>query len=125
MQEKTKNIVTWVVSGLVGAAFLMSGSFKVIGDPNAAAENFASFGLPSGMALFIGICEMAGGVGVLVPRLAGLAASGLIVIMLGAVYNHLVHTPPAQALPPLILGLLCGFVVYSRGLAFGKAGGAA
>ena len=38
MQEKTKNIVTWVVSGLVGAAFLMSGSFKVIGDPNAARD---------------------------------------------------------------------------------------
>lgn len=120
MEPKTKNIVLWTISGLLAVAFVMAGSFKVIGDPEGAREQFQAFGLPAGMAMFIGLCEMAGGIGLLIRRLAGLAASGLVIIMLGAVYSHVTYTPPAEAAPALILGGLCAFVAYSRGLPFGS-----
>ena len=121
MEAKTKNIVLWVISVLVSVGFLASGAAKVFVDPDTAAANFESMGLPARMAVFIGICEMAGGIGVLIPRLAGLAGAGLVIIMLGAVYTHLVHTPPAQAIPALVLGGLSAYIAYSRGLPFGKA----
>lgn len=113
----------WAISGLVGLGFLASGAAKVIIDPDAAAANFEAMGLPAGMAMFIGICEIAGGIGVLIPRLAGLAGAGLVIIMLGAVYTHLVHTPPAQAIPALVLGSLSAYIAYSRGLPFGSSSG--
>jgi len=120
MSDKTRNIVTWIVSALVGLAFLMAGSMKTFVQPAEAAAQFETFGLPGGMALFIGICEIAGGIGVLIPRLAGLAASGLVIIMVGAVYSHVTHDPVAQAVPALAIGLLCGYVAYARGLPFGS-----
>ena len=100
---------------------MLSGSAKVFVDAEAAAEQFQAFGLPAGMAVFIGLCEMTGGIGLLIPRLAGLAASGLVIIMLGAVYSHVTHDPVAMALPALVLGSLCGYVAYSRGLPFGSS----
>lgn len=118
MEAKTRNTIVWVVSGLLAVAYVLAGATKVIIDPDTAAQQFESFGLPAPMAMFIGLCEMAGGVGLLIPRLAGLAASGLVIIMLGAVYSHVTHTPIAEALPALILGSLCAFVAYSRGLPF-------
>ncbi len=99
----------------------MAGSTKVIIQPEDAAEQFQAFGLPAGMATFIGVCEMAGGIGLLIPRLASLTASGLVIIMLGAVYSHVTYTPIAQALPALVLGSLCGYVAYSRGLPFASS----
>ena len=120
MEAKTRIIVVWIVSGLLAVAFVLSGSAKLFLDPETAAETFEGFGLPAWLALFIGVCEISGGIGLLIPRLSGLAASGLVIIMLGAIYNHLMHTPPEQALPALVLGLLCAFVAYSRGLPFGS-----
>ncbi|MDX1382263.1 MAG: DoxX family protein [Thermoanaerobaculia bacterium] len=120
MEAKTKNVILWVVSALLAVGFVFAGAAKVVVDPAAAAENFEALGFPGGMAMFIGICEIAGGIGLLVPRLAGLAASGLVIIMIGAVYVHVANTPLAEAIPALVMGLLCVFVVYSRGLPFGS-----
>ena len=120
MTDKTSNIIQWVVSGLLAAVFLLAGASKLVLDPTAAAEQFQNFGLPGGMAIFIGLCEIAGAVGLLIPRLAGLAASGLVIIMLGALYSHVTHDPLAKALPPLVISLLCGYLAYARGLPFGS-----
>ena len=122
MEAKTKGIVVWIISGLLALAFVASGAFKLL-NLETARENFEAFGLPAGLALFIGLCEIGGGIGLLIRRLAGLAALGLVIIMVGAVYSHVTHTPVAEALPAVILGLLCGFVVYSRGLPFGSSSG--
>ena len=116
MTAGTRNVVTWIVSGLLGVGFLLSGAMKLFVDPAAAASRFEAFGLPAGMAIFIGGCEMAGGVGVLVPRLAGLAAAGLLVIMLGAVSMHVTHDPVTHALPALTMGAMCGWVARERGV---------
>ncbi len=121
MTDKTRNIVVWTMSGLLAAAYMAAGSRKIFFDPEAAAEAFQAFGLPDGMVIFIGACEMAGAIGLLIPRLAGLAASGLVVIMLGAIYSHATHDPIANTLPPLVLGSLCGYVAWSRGLPFKTA----
>ena len=118
------NIALWIVSGLLAAGFLASGSFKLFLSPEEAAKNFEHFGYAAGFAIFIALCEMAGAIGLLIPRLAGLAASGLAAIMLGAVYSHATNDPISQAIPALVMGLLCGFVIYGRGLPFLGGSGA-
>jgi putative oxidoreductase len=121
MTEKTRNIAIWVVSGVLAAAFLLAGASKIFIDPAAAAEQFEKFGLPGWLAALIGLCEMSGGIGLLIPRLAALAASGLVIIMLGAIGSHVSHDPIANALPALVLGSLCTFVAWSRGVPFRRA----
>ena len=124
MTDSTRNIITWIVSGLLSVAFLLAGASKVFIDPAAAAEQFQRFGLPGGMAMFIGACEMAGAIGLVIPKLAGLAASGLVIIMLGAIYSHVSYDPLVNATAPLVIGLLCGYVIYRRGLPFGSTAAA-
>jgi uncharacterized membrane protein YphA (DoxX/SURF4 family) len=114
MSEKTRNLVTWIVSGLLGALFVFAGASKLFVDPAAAAAQFEAFGLPPGMAILIGVSELAGGIALLVPRLAGLAAAGLTIIMLGAVYSHATHDPLPQTIPALVVGALCLYVVRVR-----------
>ena len=71
--------------------------------------------------IFIGLCEVAGGFGLILPMavrilpvLTPLAASGLAIIMLGATVFHLRRNePPAMT---VALFLLLGFVTVGRGL---------
>src|SRR5262245_4179577 len=70
---------------------------------------------------FIGVCELLGAAGLILPgllrirqELTPLAAAGLAVIMTGATVTTLAIGGGATALMPLALGLLAVFVVYGR-----------
>ena len=121
MTDKTRNIITWIVSGLLGVGFVLAGAAKFL-QAEAAAESFRHFGLPTGLVPLIGICEIAGGIGVMVPRLAGFAALGLLLIMLGAVYSHLTHDPFDKAIGALVMGAMAGYVMMARGLRLASNG---
>ena len=55
--------------------------------------------------------ELADAVGLLIPRLSGLAALGLAGVMVGAVLTHLFFLPPvALALVPALLGVVFGLI---------------
>ncbi len=115
MNDRTRQRILWGVSGLLGVGFLLAGVSKFL-QPEAAAESFMHFELPPGLVPLIAICEIAGGIGILVPRLAGFAALGLTIIMIGAVYSHLTHDPPQDAIGALVMGVLSAWVVQQRGL---------
>jgi putative oxidoreductase len=119
MTDKTRNLLLWGVSGAVGVGFIASGIAK-FAMPAEVAKSFAHFGLPTGLAPFIAICEIAGGIGVLIPRLAGFAGLGLMVIMIGAVYSHLSHDPPEKALGALVMGVMAATVMVARGIRLGS-----
>jgi len=101
------------VAILLGAAFVAAGGGK-LADPAAAAEGFARFGLPGWLAVVVGASEVAGGVGLCVPRLSAWAAAGLLVIMIGAAGSHLLNDPFSAALPALVMGGLCALVAVAR-----------
>ena len=76
--------------------------------------------LPIWFIHFIGICEILGGIGLIVPWLTGirrgltpLAASLLIVIMIGATVISAMMSIPIAILP-FVVGLLLLFVVKGR-----------
>jgi putative oxidoreductase len=71
---------------LVGLVFVTSG-WSHVKDPVARGK---SIELSPGLTRFIGLAELAGGVGVALGILPQLAAAGLILIMLGAIQKKVV-----------------------------------
>ena len=59
--------------------------------------SFATLGLPAWFGTFIGAAEVAGGIGIWHRKTSALAAAGLSIIMLGAIYYHIMHTPIARS----------------------------
>ena len=59
--------------------------------------------------------KVAGGIGIWFRRTSMYAAGGLAIIMLGAVYYHVVHTPIMEGLVAFIVLLICGYIVKRRG----------
>ena len=48
------------------------------------------------------------------PGLTPLAAAGLVIIMMGAVWVNVTYAEAILALIPLVVGILAAFVAYSR-----------
>jgi putative oxidoreductase len=106
------NIALWALQALLALQFAMAGSVKVIGDP-AMVEMFATIGIGQWFRYFVGALELAGAVGVLIPRLSGLAALGLVCLMVGATLTNLFVLGTS---PLLTVGLL----VVSALVAWGR-----
>ncbi|HKF21759.1 MAG TPA: DoxX family protein, partial [Candidatus Angelobacter sp.] len=66
--SKATKVVLWVVSILLAAMFLFSGVFKLL-KPEMAKAGFVHYGYARWFAIFIGVCEVFGGLGLLLPRL--------------------------------------------------------
>jgi len=113
----------WIIQGLLAALFLFAGGTKLVlpldvlmsmGSPNQIQ-------LPGWFVRFIGVVEVLGALGLILPGLlrirpglTPLAAAGLVIIMIGATVLTLVADGVAPALIPLVVGLLSAFVAYGR-----------
>lgn len=112
----------WVVQLLLAAAFLLVGythAFAAIEVAVARAPWVAS--LPVALVRFIGVAELAGALGVVLPAATGvkpsltpLAATGLAVMMALAIPFHLVRGETKEIVVNLVLGALAGFVAWGR-----------
>ena len=103
-----------ILSAVVALAFVGAAIPKLMGAEHMVST-FERFGLSLNFLRFIGVAELAGAVGLFLPRLAPLAAGGLAVVVAGAVAENLMHYPVAQAVAPAVLLVLCVFLAYSRG----------
>jgi uncharacterized membrane protein YphA (DoxX/SURF4 family) len=89
---KFKKYGLWAVMILTAVGFLAGGAGKLMGVP-MMHKSFELLGLPVAMGYFIGVCEIAGAIGIFIKRLSSLAAAGLAIIMVGAMYFHLNFEP--------------------------------
>src|SRR5215213_5925425 len=113
-----RNRALWIVQGLLAALFLFAGGMKLI-TPIEVLSAMSPF--PGEFIRFIGVCEVLGAVGLILPYalrilpgLTALAAAGLVVIMVGATVSTLAIGGGLLALPTLLLGLLAALVAYGR-----------
>ena len=106
-----KNKTLLVITILLAIAFLGAGSAKLAG-AEPLQESFARFGFPIAFMYFIGICEVAGVIGLFIRKTAMLAAIGLAIIMVGAAGCHLMFDSPPQAIPALVLLVLTSAAAY-------------
>ena len=101
---KSRTVIGWVLTVILALAFLASAAGKLIG---AATQMFAHWGYPPWFATLIGVLELAGAVGLLIPRATRYAILDLTVIMLGATYTHLANHEGIQVLRPgIVLAVL-------------------
>ena len=118
MWTRGATIGLWVVQSLLAALFVFAGSMKLILPVEVLTQQVA---LPGWFLRFIGTCEVLGAIGLVLPTalrilpiLTPVAATGLAVIMTGAVVVTLVAVGASQAIMPLIVGLFCAIVIYGR-----------
>ena len=114
------NIALWIIQGLLALLFLFAGGTKLI-MPIEEMTKQMTFPLPGAFLRFIGVCEILGGFGLVLPWLlrirpflTPLAAAGLVVIMVGATAITLMTGEIVMALMPLVVGILCVFIAYGR-----------
>ena len=98
--------------------FLFAGGFKFVLSADDLTKDTA---LSATFLRFIGVCEVLGAIGLIVPGLlrfgrflTPLAAAGLVIIMIGATVVTTVELSAAEAIFPFAVGLLLAFVVYGR-----------
>ena len=112
------NVALWIVQGLLAALFLFAGGAKLVLPLDQMAGPVA---LPGWFLRFIGVAEVLGALGLVLPGLlrirpglTPLAAAGLVIIMIGATVITLVGGMVAVALMNVVVALLAAFVGYGR-----------
>ena len=112
------NYTLWIVQGLLAAIYLLSGGMKLV---LPLEKMTGPVPLPGLFIRFIGVCEVLGAIGLILPGLlrirpglTPLAAAGLVIIMVGATVITLIGGDVALALIPLAVGLLAAFVAFGR-----------
>ena len=117
------NIVLWIIQRLLALLFLFAGGSKLV----MSTETLQSLASPNQVQLpilfirFIGVVEVLGALGLVLPGLlrikkglTPLAAIGLTIVMVGAVIIVMAGDGIKMAITPLIVLLLCVFVAYGR-----------
>jgi DoxX-like family len=113
----TMTYLVWTIQALLALVFVCAGGMKLA----MPLETFTPFlPLPGVFIRFIGVCEVLGALGLVLPGLlktrqdlTPLAARGLVLLMVGAT----MFTPPdqlASGLLPVGLGALAACIAYTR-----------
>lgn len=121
-RSKALHVTLWVTQGLLAVAFGMAGVMKTTMPIADLARQMGWPGvLPAGLVRFIGLSELAGAIGLILPAatrirpsLTALAGLGLALVMVLAALFH-ISRGEVQALPiNLTLGALAAFVAWGR-----------
>jgi len=120
-RERIMSVTLWIIQGALALLFLFTGGFKLLVPTDVLLAQMA-LPLPIWFIRFIGVIEVAGALGLILPQLTRikpgltpLAACGLALEMIGATILTVIAMGVAPALMPLIVGLLAVFVAYESG----------
>jgi hypothetical protein len=112
------NAALWVAQASLAVLFLWAGGIKLV---LPLEQLVGPVPLPGLFLRFIGVAEVAGALGLVLPGVLGirpsltpLAAAGLTIIMIGATAVTLAGGLLAMALVPAVVGILAGLVAYGR-----------
>ncbi len=116
------NIFLWILQVLVALAFIGAGAMKTFQPVATIAQRMAWAGqVPPALVRFIGISELLGGIGLILPALTGIlpwltvaAALGLVVVMVLAAGFHAQRHEYNQIAPSLVLLVLVAIIAYGR-----------
>ena len=108
--SKGQKIAMWIISGLLAALFLFAGLPKLL----TPAKMLSQWPYAPWFLTVVGVCETLGAIGLLIPRLAALAAAGLSGIMIGAVYTLVTHHLTKELPVPILVFCLLMLVIFLR-----------
>lgn len=100
-------VTLWVLQIVLAFQFAGAGLLKVIGAP-VMVELFDDIGAGQWLRILVGVLEIAGAVGLLIPALSGLAALGLVALMVGATFTNVfvIEQSPLLAVVFLVVSAL-------------------
>jgi hypothetical protein len=115
------NTLLWILQAVFGAMFTLAGALKVFAYPKVLHDYAWVKDVSPGLVTFIGLCEILGGLGLILPGLTrvqpGLtawAATGLTTIMVLAAGFHLFRGEYSSLPIALVFGALFSFIAYGR-----------
>lgn len=116
------NVFLWIIQLLLAALFILVGAAKVFLFDVLRAGDRTMASVPVELFIFIGIAEILGGLGLIVPmlsdtrsRLTSLAALGLCIIMVLVIGFHIIDGESASNIGGnVIIILLAGAVAIGR-----------
>ncbi|MCW0214051.1 MAG: DoxX family protein [Pseudonocardia sp.] len=109
-------IALWALQIVLGLFMIIgSGAPKLFGEATAV-QVFTEMGAGDWFRIAIGVLEVAGGIGLLIPRLAGLAGACLTALMVGALITQvfILDSPAVYAITPIVLGALFALIASLR-----------
>ncbi|HAM45752.1 MAG TPA: hypothetical protein DCM67_12125 [Propionibacteriaceae bacterium] len=117
------SIALWIIAGLLGLAFIATGLMKLTQPTEKLAERGLAWteDFTPSQVKGIGAVELLGGLGVILPGLTGIApilvptaATGLVVVMIGAIAVHIRRKETSAIALPTVLLLLAAFLAVGR-----------
>lgn len=116
------NRTLWVLQIVLGIYFIATGVLHFV-IPDGLPDQMAwMYELSDTLHLLSGSAEILGGLGLILPgvtriqpRLVAAAAAGLVLVMVGAAIWHITSGSGSFA-QNILLGVLCAWVAYGRGV---------
>lgn len=117
------NTSLWIAQGILALMFLMAGMSKSTQSIEKLLKSGISWAdrFPISTVRFIGIAELLGGLGLILPLLLNLypiltpiAACALGLVMVLAIFHHAKHKESKGMMFNIILLALLSFVAYGR-----------
>jgi hypothetical protein len=108
-------IAYWLVAGILALAYLAAGGLKVVRPPAKLAESGLTWApdFPVWTVKTIGLLEVLGAIGLILPPVSGiatilapLAALGLVLVQVGAIITHIVRGEVKTLVVNVVLLLL-------------------
>ncbi|MDA8886653.1 DoxX family protein [Bacteroidia bacterium] len=121
--NKATNIGLWIAQGLMAGMFIMAGASKAFQPIATLAESMPWVNDVSNILIrFIGVSELLGGLGIILPailrikpKLTIYAALGLVAIMIMAAGFHTIRGEYPAIGGNIFFATICGFVAWGRG----------
>ncbi len=112
-RRRSLSVTLWTLQVLTAVTFAFAGANKLTGEAQTVA-GFEQIGLGDWFRLLIGALEVAGAVGVLIPRLSGLAAACFSALMVGAVIVQTTVFGGEMVAFPAITFVVVAIVAWGR-----------
>jgi uncharacterized membrane protein len=111
MSPKTKNIISWILAGILALAYFGSGISKLLG-AEIQIKNFESWGYPLWLRFPIGLIEIAFAIGLLIPGYRKKTIYGIFIWTVIAVITHLQAGQANMIGGPIVFSLLAAPILF-------------
>ena len=108
--SSTRTIVLWVLRVLMAALFLFAAFAKLTGQ-QMMVDEFATLPVGQWFRYVVGLLELVGGVGVLIPAVSGLGAIVLLVVDVGAFVAQIAFLH-GDWIHPIVIGAILVALIY-------------
>jgi hypothetical protein len=114
MALKSKEIISWILAGILALAYTGAGSSKLIG-AEAQIKNLQSWGYPLWSLYPIGIIEIGLAIGILIPGLRKITIYGIFIWTIAAVVTHLQAGQAGYIGAPILFSVVAAAILLLSG----------